>query len=57
MSIYSTAFLGLPPIGSFIAGSLTKVMTPGHALTGMCTLALIGSITVFRKTRGLQELD
>jgi MFS family permease len=57
MSIYSTAFLGLPPIGSFIAGSLTKVMTPGHALAGMCTLALIGSITVFRKTRGLQELD
>ena len=57
MSIYSTAFLGLPPIGSLIAGLLARVMSPGHALAGMCTLALAGSLTVFGKTRGLQDLD
>ena len=57
MSIYSTAFLGLPPIGSLIAGLLTRAMTPGHALAGMCTIALVGSLMVFGKTTGLKGLD
>jgi predicted MFS family arabinose efflux permease len=57
MSIYSTAFLGLPPIGSLIAGLLTRAMTPGHALAGMCTVALVGSLMVFGKTSELRGLD
>ncbi len=57
MSIYSTAFLGLPPIGSLIAGLLARGMSPGHALAGMCTLALVGSLMVYGKTKGLQDLD
>ncbi len=57
MSIYSTAFLGLPPIGSLVAGLLTRVITPAHAIAGMSALALVGSVAVFAASRDLRELD
>lgn len=57
MSIYSTAFLGLPPIGSLVAGLLTRVTTPAHAIAGMSALALVGSVAVFAGSRDLRELD
>jgi MFS family permease len=57
MSIYSTAFLGLPPIGSLITGLLTRVTTPAHAIAGMSALALVGSVVVFAASRDLRELD
>ena len=57
MSIYSTAFLGLPPIGSLIAGLLTRVTTPAHAIAGMSLLALLGSAAVYAASRDLQEMD
>jgi MFS family permease len=57
MSIYSTAFLGLPPIGCLIAGSLSHVFTAPHAIAGMSSLALIGSMGVYLGRRGLRELD
>jgi MFS family permease len=57
MSIYSTAFLGLPPIGSLIAGLLAKIITPPHAIAGMSALALAGSWLVLWKMQGLQSLD
>jgi MFS family permease len=57
MSIYSTAFLGLPPIGCLIAGSLSRLITPAHAIAGMSTVALIGTMAVFAGMKELRELD
>jgi MFS family permease len=57
MSIYSTAFLGLPPIGCLIAGSLARVISVPHVIAGMSTLALLGSLGVYWKQQGLRELD
>lgn len=57
MSIYSTAFLGLPPIGSLIAGLLARRITPAHAIAGMSALALVGCWAVYLSKKGLRELD
>jgi predicted MFS family arabinose efflux permease len=57
MSIYSTAFLGLPPIGCLIAGYLSRVFTPAHTIAGMATLALLGVLAVFAGMQELRELD
>jgi hypothetical protein len=57
MSIYSTAFLGLPPIGCLIAGSLSRVITPAHAIAGMSAVALLGTLAVFAGMKELRELD
>jgi MFS family permease len=57
MSIYSTAFLGLPPVGSLIAGLLTRVTTPAHAIAGMVLVALISVSAVFAKNAALKALD
>jgi MFS family permease len=57
MSIYSTAFLGLPPIGCLVAGSLARVVSAPHAIAGMTALALLGSLGVYWKREGLRELD
>ncbi|HEY7404998.1 MAG TPA: MFS transporter [Candidatus Angelobacter sp.] len=57
MSIYSTAFLGLPPIGCLVAGSLTHLFSAAHVIAGMTALALLGSLGVYWKREGLRELD
>ncbi|MFL6390215.1 MAG: MFS transporter [Terriglobales bacterium] len=57
MSIYSTAFLGLPPIGCLIAGSLSHVFYAPHVIAGMCSLAIGGSMAVYVNKEGLRELD
>jgi MFS family permease len=57
MSIYSTAFLGLPPIGCLIAGSLARIISVPHVIAGMSILALLGSVGVYWKREGLRELD
>ncbi|MGZ4874846.1 MAG: MFS transporter [Candidatus Angelobacter sp.] len=57
MSIYSTAFLGLPPIGCLIAGSMAHVIGAPLAIAGMSALALLGSLWVFLGRTGLRELD
>jgi predicted MFS family arabinose efflux permease len=57
MSIYSTAFLGLPPIGSLLAGLLARAISPAHALAGMSAVALVGSLAVFAKSAELRALD
>jgi MFS family permease len=57
MSIYSTAFLGLPPIGCLIAGSLSHLFYAPHVIAGMCSLAIGGSLAVYVKKEGLRELD
>jgi MFS family permease len=57
MSIYSTAFLGLPPIGCLVAGSLTHLFSAPHVIAGMTALALLGCLGVYWKREGLRELD
>lgn len=57
MSIYSTAFLGLPPIGSLIAGSLARVVTAPHAIAGMVAVAMVGAIVVYASRTALRQLD
>jgi MFS family permease len=57
MSIYSTAFLGLPPIGCLIAGSMAHVIGAPLAIAGMCSLALLASLGVYLRRKGLRELD
>jgi predicted MFS family arabinose efflux permease len=57
MSIYSTAFLGLPPLGCLIAGSLARIISVPHVIAGMSILALLGSVGVYWKREGLRELD
>ena len=57
MSIYATAFLGLPPLGSLLAGELSRHIPTGHALAMMAGLA--GSIFIgfYALARPLRELD
>ncbi|HZE25060.1 MAG TPA: MFS transporter [Blattabacteriaceae bacterium] len=57
MSIYSTAFLGLPPIGCLIAGSLSHLFYAPHVIAGMCSLAIGGSLAVYVNKEGLRDLD
>lgn len=57
MSIYSTAFLGLPPIGCLVAGSLSHFFYAPHVIAGMCSLAIGGSLAVYVNKEGLRELD
>jgi MFS family permease len=57
MSIYSTAFLGLPPIGCLIAGSLSHLFTAPHVIAGMASLAFGGSLAVYVHREGLRELN
>jgi MFS family permease len=57
MSIYATAFLGLPPIGCLIAGSMAHVIGAPLAIAGMSALALAGSLGVYLGREGLRELD
>ena len=57
MSIYSTAFLGLPPIGCLIAASLTRIFTASHAIAGMQVAGMGALLCVFATRRGLRELE
>jgi MFS family permease len=57
MSIYSTAFLGMPPIGSLIAALLSRSITPAHAIAAMSALALLGTWAVFVRNDALRDLD
>lgn len=57
MSIYSTAFLGLPPIGCLAAGYLARVVTPAHAIAAMSGVALLATWAVFARSEELRELD
>jgi predicted MFS family arabinose efflux permease len=57
MSIYSTAFLGLPPIGSLAAGVLARGISPAHAIAFMSAAALVACWAVFATSKELRELD
>jgi MFS family permease len=57
MSIYSTAFLGLPPVGSLLTGSLTHLVTPSHAIAGMAAVATAATVFLYTRHHALQQLD
>ena len=57
MSIYSTAFLGLTPIGCLVAGSLARIVSAPYAIAGMSALALLGGLGVYWGRAGLREVD
>ncbi len=56
MSIYSAAFLGLPPIGSLIAGLLTHLFTTPHVIAGMSVVAMVGSLFLLPKSNESKNL-
>jgi MFS family permease len=57
MSIYATSFLGLPPLGSLMAGELSRHIAAAHVLALMAALATLMFIAVFAGSRPLRELD
>jgi MFS family permease len=57
MSIYATSFLGLPPLGSLMAGELSRHMPTGHVLALMAALATLTFIAIFVSSTALRELD
>jgi predicted MFS family arabinose efflux permease len=57
MSIYTTSFLGLPPLGSLLAGELSRHIPTGHALAMMAGLATLAFLGFFAFSRALRELD
>jgi MFS family permease len=57
MSIYATAYLGLPPIGSFLAGWLSRWVEAPVAIGGMAAVGLVGFAVIFAMHRELWTLD
>ena len=57
MSIYTTSFLGLPPLGALLAGELSRHIPTGHALAIMAGLALVTFVGFFSFSRPLRALD
>ena len=57
MSIYATSFLGLPPLGSLLAGELSRHIPTGHALAMMAGAAMLTFLGFFSLARPLRELD
>jgi MFS family permease len=57
MSIYATSFLGLPPLGSLMAGELSRHIPTGHALALMAGMAMLLFFGFFAFSRPLRELD
>ncbi|MGB9077505.1 MAG: MFS transporter [Terracidiphilus sp.] len=57
MSIYATSFLGLPPLGSLLAGGLSRRFATGHVLAVMAGAAGCAFVGFFSCSRSLRELD
>jgi len=57
MSIYTTSFLGLPPLGALMAGELSQHIPTRHALAIMAGMALLSFIGFFAFSPALRELD
>jgi MFS family permease len=57
MSIYATAYLGLPPVGSFVAGVLTKWISAPHAIAAMAAAGLGVFLLIFGTHQELRDLD
>jgi MFS family permease len=57
MSIYTTSFLGLPPLGALMAGELSRHIPTGRALALMAGTAAVIFVAFFAFSQPLRELD
>ena len=57
MSIYGTAFLGLPPIGALLAGEVSRHIPTGHALAMMSGISSLAYVGFFVFSKALRTLD
>jgi MFS family permease len=57
MSIYGTAFLGLPPLGALLAGEVSRHISTGHALALMSGVSSLAYVGFFVFSRPLRTLD
>lgn len=57
MSIYTTSFLGLPPLGALLAGELSRHVDTGHALAAMAGLAAVAFAGFYAFSKPLRALD
>jgi MFS family permease len=57
MSIYATAFLGLAPIGSLLAGSLAKSLGAPKTIAGMSAIGLLATSAIYMWRKELQCLE
>ncbi len=57
LSIYTTSFLGLPPLGALLAGELSRHVDTGHALAAMASVAALLFASFFVFSPALRSLD
>jgi MFS family permease len=57
MSIYATSFLGLPPLGSLLAGEMSRHIPTPHALAAMAAVAATIFLGTYAVSKPLRELD
>ncbi|MBS1804430.1 MAG: MFS transporter [Acidobacteria bacterium] len=57
MSIYATSFLGLPPIGSLLAGELSRHIPTGHALAAMAGVSMLSFVAFYVFSEPLRNFD
>lgn len=57
MSIYGTAFLGLPPLGALLAGELSRHIPTSHALAAMSGISALAYLGFFAFSPALRGLD
>jgi hypothetical protein len=57
LSIYTTGFLGLPPLGSLLAGEMSRHIPTGHALALMAGTAILIFLGIYATSPALRELD
>jgi hypothetical protein len=57
MSIYGTCFLGLPPLGSLLAGELSRHISTSHALALMSGVAMLVFLGFLAFSPALRHLD
>jgi predicted MFS family arabinose efflux permease len=57
MSIYGTCFLGLPPLGSLLAGELSRHIPTSHAIAAMAGVGMIAFVGFYAFSKPLRELD
>ncbi len=56
-SIFTTCFLGLPPLGALAAGALSRQFPTAHILAVMSGAAMVVFLSFFAFSRALRELD
>lgn len=57
MSIYATSFLGLPPLGSLLAGELSRYIATGLALSMMAAMSGVLFLGIYSFSPKLRALD